>query len=58
MSIIRDDYKYRSFDFSGTSRCDYAKSEFLKYVTEEQIQQAVNMAYESLKPTQENISFG
>lgn len=58
MSVISDNYKYRSLDNSGMSRHDYAKSEFLKYVTEEQIQQAVNMAYESLKPTQENISFG
>ena len=52
-SEIMNNYKYRSFD-NNADKQDYAKSEFLKYVTEEQINQAVYMAYESLKPTKEN----
>lgn len=53
---LTNDYKYRSFD-NNADKQDYAKSEFLKYVTEDQINQAVYMAYESLKPTKENIYF-
>ena len=55
-SQLINDYTYRSFD-NSTDKQEYAKSEFLKYVTEEQLNQAIYTAYERLKPTKENIRF-
>lgn len=54
---IRDDYNFRCLEFGSQERNNYAKVEVLKYVTEEQIQTAVNNAYKSLKPTADNLKY-
>ena len=56
-SVLSDDYNFRYLEFGSKAREDYAKAEVLKYVTEEQLQAAVDKAYESLKPTVDNIKF-
>jgi len=54
---IRDRYEYRGLPFNSVERENYVKSEFLKYVTEEQLKQAIKNAYELLKPNAENVSY-
>lgn len=54
---LRDDYKYRNLEFGSQAREDYVKAKMLEYVTEEQIQEAVNKAYEALKPTADNLKY-
>ena len=54
--IIRDDYRFRSLH-TTEERENYVKEEVLKYITIEQLQMAVDKAYETLKPTAENIKF-
>lgn len=56
-SVVSDNYSFRRLEFGSKARDDYAKAEVLKYVTEEQLQAAVDKAYESLKPTADNIKF-
>lgn len=55
-SIIKDDYRFR-FLHTKEERKKYTKEEVLKYITIEQLQMAVDSAYEALKPTAENIKF-
>lgn len=54
--IMRDDYRFR-FLHTTEERENYAKEEVLKYITIEQLQMAVNNAYDALKPMAENIKF-
>ena len=54
--IIKDDYRFR-FLHTTEERENYIKEEVLKYITIEQLQMAVNNAYDALKPTAENIKF-
>lgn len=54
--IIRDDYRFR-FLHTKEERENYTKEEVLKYTTIEQLQMAVNNAYDALKPTAENIKY-
>ena len=55
-NIIRDDYRFR-FLHTTEERENYTKEEALKYITIEQLQMAVNNAYDALKPMAENIKF-
>lgn len=54
-SLIRDRYDYRSLDFDEKS--DFAKSEYLKICTEDDIAAALRTAYEKMKPTERNTTF-
>ena len=53
--IIRDDYFYRGLDTEG--RKQYIKDDFLKYVSPEDIYNALTFAYEKLKPSQDQIDY-
>lgn len=54
---LKDNYRYRSLDRDGNDRKEYAKAACLQYITEEQLTQALINAYNSLKPTADNIFF-
>lgn len=54
--IIGDDCRFR-FLHTTEEKENYVKEEVLKYITIEQLQMAVDKAYEALKPTAENIKF-
>lgn len=54
---IRDRYEYRILPYDGIERKNYVKSEFLKYVTEEQMTQAIANLYDMIKPTEENTQY-
>ncbi len=54
-AIIRDRYEYRQLSYD--ERPKYVHREFLKYCTEEQIAQAVQEAYEGLKPDVDMITY-
>ena len=56
-SYITDDYKYRQLGFDTEAKSEYVKNLFLKYCTMEDIQEAVEYAYQQIKPTEDNISF-
>lgn len=55
--IIRGNNYGCRFLHTKEERENYAKEEVLKYITIEQLQMAVNNAYDALKPTAENIKF-
>lgn len=52
-----NDYNYRSLEYGSQARNDYAKEQVFKYVTEEQIRDALNKAYEALKPLSDNVLY-
>ena len=52
---IRDEYAYRVLDFDGRSQ--YAKEQYLKYVSWEDLCAAVDHAYAQLKPDYEHVDF-
>lgn len=52
---LTDDYNYRYAD--KNDRANMIKSEIFKYITKEQLQEAVNNAYKQLVPTEENIIY-
>ena len=54
-SSVRDRWEYRQLDID--KRCEYAKKEFLKYVTEDELNSALQFAYDSVKPTPQNTVF-
>lgn len=54
-AMIRDRYEYRKLGYD--ERLEYVHQEFLKYCTEEQIAQAVQEAYEKLKPDADMITY-
>lgn len=54
-SIIRDRYEYRSLDLGEKS--EFAKAEYLKICTEDDIAAALRNAYEKMKPTKQNTTF-
>ena len=54
-SMIRDRYEYRQLDLDA--RSEYAKTEYLKICTEDDIAAALRTAYEKMKPTERNTIF-
>lgn len=54
-SAVRDRYEYRLLDFEGKEQ--YAKAEFLKVCTEDDIATALRIAYEKMKPNEKNTAF-
>ena len=52
---LRDQYAYRVLDFD--ERSQYAKEQYLKYVSWEDICAAVDYAYAQLKPDYEKLDF-
>lgn len=54
---ISDRYDYRNLKFNSEDRQRYILERYLEYVTEEDIQNAVNHAYEQLKPELNKIEF-
>lgn len=54
---ISDRYDYRNLKFNSEDRQRYILERYLEYVTEEDIQNAVNYAYEQLKPELNKIEF-
>lgn len=57
-TMHREDYAYRQLELRSKERSEYMKAKMLEYVTEEQLQMAVNNAYEALKPVLDNLKFG
>lgn len=56
-SVLSDDYNFRRLEFGSKAREDYAKAEVLKYVTEEQLQEAIDKAYQALNPITADVLF-
>lgn len=54
-SLIRDRYEYRCLEMAEKS--EYAKAEYLKICTEDDIAAALRNAYEKMKPTKRNTTF-
>lgn len=54
-NLIRDRHEYRSLDLDKKS--DYAKAEYLKICTEDDIAAALRFAYEKMKPNEGNTTF-
>lgn len=54
---ISDRYDYRNLEFNSEDRQRYILERYLEYVTEEDIRNAVNYAYEQLKPELNKIEF-
>lgn len=52
---IRDDYAYRVLDQDG--RRKYAHDKFLEYCTQEQLDRAVQLVYESMAPNPVDIVY-
>lgn len=54
-SIIRDKNEYRMLDREGRGK--YVHNEFLKYCSEEQLQEAVQEIYRKMAPTNDRIEY-
>lgn len=53
--IITDDYSYRALPYKGDERPKYRLEYYLKYVTEDQLKQALLNAWERYKPEVDNL---
>ena len=56
-SQMVNDYKYRNTPFGSKEREDFIRQEFLKYCTEEQIQEAVMEEYRKMMPSADAIHY-
>lgn len=54
-SSIRDDYSYRRLDTDG--RREFIKNKFLSYVSIEEIEKAVQIAYDGIKPQTDKFDY-
>lgn len=52
---ISNDYGYRKLDYKD--RQEYVKKMYMSYVTDEDIQKAINFAYEKMKPKFKDVRF-
>ena len=52
---LRDDHGYRNTDYD--KRGAYVKNEYLKLVTEEELQATIAYAYEQIKPNFDGITY-
>lgn len=51
----REDYEYRRTEYD--KRNDYIKNKYLEYLTQDDIDNALNQVYEKLSPQKENTNY-